>query len=89
MNYLFTLCGRAGSNKNIREMNGVPLPYYTLAAVFLFKKAHPQDEITVALNTDSEELVMLIRRQRAMPDIRIVERRAYQAGDRTAKVDVI
>ena len=37
MNYLFTVCGRAGSkgfkNKNLKSMLGVPLVYYNLAAI--------------------------------------------------------
>ena len=45
MNILFTICGRAGSkgfkNKNLKEMNGVPLVYYTLAAIKAYIEAHP------------------------------------------------
>ncbi len=57
MKILFTVCGRAGSkgfkNKNLKEMNGIPLVYYTLAVIRLFKDNHSDDCITVALNTDS------------------------------------
>ena len=34
MNYLFTICGRAGSkglkSKNISDFDGIPLVYYTV-----------------------------------------------------------
>ncbi|MBO7426506.1 MAG: acylneuraminate cytidylyltransferase family protein [Clostridiales bacterium] len=92
MNILFTICGRAGSkgfkNKNLKEMNGIPLVYYTLAAIYLYKKNHPQDEITLAVNTDSEPLKDLLMKQDAMP-IRYIDRKEELAGDTVPKVDVI
>ncbi len=93
MKILFTICGRAGSkgfkNKNLKKMNGIPLVYYTLAAIRLYSDRHPQDEITVALNTDSPELVGLVRQQHIREDVVTVDRKSELAGDRVAKVDVI
>ncbi len=92
MRILFTICGRAGSkgfkNKNLKEMRGVPLAFYTLAAINGYIESHPNDEIMVALNTDSEPLMGLINRQRKVP-VRLVQRRAELAGDVVPKVDVI
>lgn len=93
MNILFTICGRAGSkglkNKNLKEMNGVPLSFYTLAAIKLYQEAHQEDKVTVALNTDSEDLVKLITSQNVLFQIKFIERKEELAGDRVAKVDVI
>lgn len=93
MTILFVVCGRAGSkgfkNKNLKEMNGVALVYYTLAAIYLFKKKHKNYGIDIALNTDSQELIQLAKEQKKLRDIRIIERKSELAGDRTPKVDVI
>ena len=41
MSILFTVCGRAGSkgfqSKNLKDFLGVPLVYYTLAAIRLWQ----------------------------------------------------
>ena len=91
MRILFTICGRAGSkgfkNKNLKEMNGVPLVYYTLSAILCYKETH-SDEIDVALNTDSEHLIDLIKRQDKL-EVKIVPRKPQLAGDTIGKVDVI
>lgn len=93
MRILFTICGRAGSkglrNKNLKTMNGIPLVYYTLAAIRLYLEAHDSDAITVALNTDSPELIELVKRQDAIKRVRIVERKPELADDVTPKVSVI
>lgn len=93
MKILFTICGRAGSkgfkNKNLKEMNGIPLVFYTLAAIKLFEERHPSDDVTVALNTDSEPLKDIVLGQSKNDDVRIVERKEELAGDKVAKVDVI
>ena len=61
---LITICGRAGSkgfkNKNLKNFCGKPLVYYSLSAAELFIKKHPELEIDVALNTDSEDLAKLV-----------------------------
>lgn len=93
MKILFTICGRAGSkglkNKNLKYLNGVPLVYYTLAAIRLYSGAHLEDEIVTALNTDSEDLVNIVRGQTIVKDVVIVKRAKGLEGDLVPKVDVI
>ncbi len=93
MKILFTICGRAGSkgfkNKNLKEMNGVPLVYYTLAVIKLFTEKHSDEKVVVALNTDSEPLVELVKKQTMLHNIFFVDRKEELAGDKVAKVDVI
>ena len=69
-------------------MNGVPLVYYTLAAIKGYSDKHPGDTVEIAVNTDSEPLVDLIKRQNALP-IRFINRKEELAGDIVPKVDVI
>ncbi len=92
MRILFTICARAGSkgfkNKNIKELRGVPLVYYTLAAVDLFGK-NTEYDYDIALNTDSEELIKQVRSQKEVNDVLLIKRKDELAGDRSAKVDVI
>lgn len=92
MKILFTICGRAGSkgfkNKNLKEMNGIPLVYYTLAAIFGYSKTHPENQIMVAVNTDSEALLELLHKQTAVL-FESIERREELAGDTVPKVNVI
>jgi len=91
MRILCTVCGRAGSkgikNKNIREFNGIPLVYYTLAAHELFSEDDPTIDTVLALNTDSPELVEQIRRSGV--NTVFIEREKHLAGDTVAKIDVI
>lgn len=90
---LFTICGRAGSkgflNKNIRELNGVPLVNYTLAAIQLYQNEHPDDVVIVALNTDSEELKKQVQAQNLVDAVEFVERAKELAGDVVPKVEVV
>lgn len=92
MNLLFTLCGRGGSkgvkNKNIRAFLDISLPYYSLGVVALYCERHPEERITVALSTDSRELMSLISHQKAVK-VEIVERDGYLAGDTAPKVTVV
>lgn len=93
MNILFTVCGRAGSkgfkNKNLKEMNGVPLVYYTLAAIKGYMDRHTENNVFIALNTDSQGLIDIVRNQKVLRDIIYVPRKEELAGDRVAKVEVI
>lgn len=93
MNILFTICGRAGSkgfkNKNLKEMNGVPLVFYTLSTIWLYVKNHPDDVVKIAVNTDSQPLIETVRKQKVISDILYIPRKAELAGDKVAKVDVI
>lgn len=93
MNILFTICGRAGSkgfkNKNLKELNGVPLVYYTLAAIKLYIDAHPENGVQIGVNTDSPELIEMIKEQKNLTNMAFVERKAEHAGDSAPKVAVI
>ena len=93
MNILFTICARAGSkgvkNKNIQNFCGVPLAFYTLAAYQLFCETYSAkfDNIELAINTDSKELIEQVKRT-GIP-FYFVERKENLAGDKVAKIDVI
>ena len=92
MNLLFTICGRAGSkgfkNKNLKKMNGIPLVYYTLAAIRVYAERHPENEVRVAVNTDSAPLAEIIQKQNAL-NIVFIPRKETLAGDIVPKVAVI
>lgn len=91
MRILFTVCGRAGSKgikgKNFKKFLGIPLLYYTFAAINLYQKNHPENIVEVALNTDSDEMIELTNKTKL--DISIVHRKENLAGDFVAKIDVI
>lgn len=93
MNILFTICGRAGSkgfrNKNLKEMKGVPLIYYSLAAIKGFMDGNPEHNVMIALNTDSDELQAIVSKQTMLPGVLYAERKQRLAGDFVAKVEVI
>lgn len=90
-NYLFTICGRSGSKgikgKNSSDFIGAPLVYYTLAAISLYRDKHPENNVVVALNTDSQDLRKLVDGTRM--DYEFIPRSAELAGDDVSKVDVI
>ncbi len=92
MNILFTICGRAGSkgfkNKNLKEINHIPLVYYTLAVILGYIKSNPHHQVSVVLNTDSKSLKELIQKQSKLP-VLYVERKEKLAGDIIPKVEVI
>lgn len=92
MNILFCICGRAGSkgfkNKNLKELDGIPLVYYTLAAIDGFAEKYPEHTVNVAVNTDSEPLKNLLNKQKKVP-ILFVDRKEELAGDVVPKVSVI
>ena len=93
MNYLFTICGRAGSkgfqNKNLKEFLDIPLVFYSLAAISLYADKYGRsDVVCVALNTDSECLIDIVSKQQ---DIRplVIRRCEELSGDTVPKVSVI
>lgn len=92
MNILFTICGRAGSkgvkNKNVRDFCGAPLPYYTLAAIMLYKEEYGNNKIDVVVNTDSDELINIMTKQNKLK-VDIIRREASLGGDTVPKVAVI
>lgn len=91
MNILFTICGRAGSkgikNKNVKQFLEYPLPYYTLSAIDLFCEQRKENTYDIAVNTDSKELVSLVKHFHK--EVVSIERKEELAGDRVSKVDVI
>lgn len=76
MNILFTICGRSGSkglkNKNLKKLNGIPLVYYTLSAIKLYQETHSDDSVTVAVNTDSQELMEMVYNQKAVLNLSLI-----------------
>lgn len=92
MNILFTVCGRAGSkgikNKNIREFLGYPLPYYTFASIGQYLKDFASDQIDVAVNTDSPELVEIAEKNPYV-SVTVIDRKPELGGDRVPKPAVI
>jgi CMP-N,N'-diacetyllegionaminic acid synthase len=92
MKILFTICGRAGSkgikNKNLKELLGYPLPFYTVSAIDLFIKNNKQYDCDIVLNTDSADLIDLFRNRLTLP-IYVLERAPELGEDNTPKVHVI
>lgn len=94
MNILFTLCGRAGSKgvkgKNARDFLDVPLVWYSMAGIKLYIQRYctSQDVVTIALNTDSEDLKQLVAQVPDL-DVLVLHREEALAGDRVPKVAVI
>ena len=84
---LITICGRAGSkgfkNKNLKNFCGKPMVYYSLSAAELFIKNHPELEVDVALNTDSEDLAKLVAAE--YPEVIYLPRGAELGGDRVPR----
>ncbi len=93
MRILFTVCGRAGSkgfrNKNLKVLCGSPLVYYTLAVIRFYMESHAEDEVDIALNTDSKELVRLVTEAAWVNHLTVVDRKPSLAGDSVAKDEVI
>lgn len=93
MDILFTLCGRAGSKgvkgKNARDFLNIPLCWYSLAGVVLYTEQYltNSDNYNIVLNTDSEDLIKLIKKV-DIP-VTILRRDESLAGDKVAKVAVI
>ena len=92
MKILFTVCGRAGSkgikNKNLRQFCGKPLAYYTISAIDLYIKRHPEVQYDVVANSDSLELLKLLT-DNGMIAVDTIVRDASLSGDSVGKIDVI
>jgi len=91
MNYLFTICGRAGSKgakaKNCRNFNGIPILHYSLAAATLFASLSSNDVVHICINTDSEQLNEIGRGWHY--DIQFAKRDPEHAHDTSAKLPAI
>lgn len=89
---LFTICGRAGSkgikNKNIKEFCGYLLPYYSLAVIDMFKERSKNIDIDVVVNSDSRELLKIMKENPFM-EILTIDRDETLAGDYVPKISVI
>lgn len=92
MKILFTICGRAGSkgikNKNIRNFLSKPLPLYTLSVIDLFLNNHVDLQYDVAINSDSPELINILKIA-SLREVNIIERKEHLAGDKIGKVAVV
>lgn len=92
MRILFTICGRAGSkgiaNKNIRNFLDRSLPYYTLSAIDLYQKSYAGHQADVVVNTDSEELVLLME-DNPFFAVDVIRRDPSLGGDDVPKTAVI
>ncbi len=92
MRILFTICGRAGSkgirNKNLREFAGKYLAHYTVSAIDLYLKRHPETAADIVVNSDSRELLELVS-SNGMRHVDQIMRDESLAGDAVGKIAVI
>lgn len=92
MKILFTICGRAGSkgikNKNLRKFCGKYLVHYTVSAIDLYLKKHPEVAYDIVVNSDSLELLDLTANN-GMRDVEQIIRDESLAGDDIGKIAVI
>lgn len=93
MNVLFTICGRAGSkgikNKNIRNFAGKKLPYYSISAIDLFlKKTKIDIEYDIVVNTDSKELIEMMK-ENPLREVEIILRKPELCNGVIGKIEVI
>lgn len=92
MNILFTICGRAGSkgiqNKNVKNFCGFPLPYYALTVIDMLKQTDIAIDYDVAVNSDSEALLDMMRNNPFGQNVLILERDASLGGDLVPKLAV-
>ncbi len=92
LSILFTICGRAGSkgikNKNLRRFCGKHLAYYTVSAIDLYLKVHPEAQYDIVVNSDSPELLKLISENKLRP-VDCINRDERLAGDTVGKIAVI
>ena len=92
MKILFTICGRAGSkgikNKNLRKFCGKYLVCYTVSAIDLFLKKHPEVNCNIVVNSDSPELLALTANN-CMREVEQIVRDESLAGDSVGKIAVV
>lgn len=92
MRILFTICGRAGSkgikNKNLRRFCGKYLAHFTISAIDLYLKKHPEMECDLVVNSDSIELLDLVANN-GMCGVDKIVRDESLAGDSIGKIAVI
>lgn len=92
MRILFTICGRAGSkgikNKNLRMFCGKRLVYFSVSVIDLFIKEHPEMNADIVVNSDSTELLNIVKSY-GMRNIDTIIREERLAGDSIGKINVI
>lgn len=88
MKTLITICARGGSKgipgKNIKELNGKPLIFYTIQVAKQFQAAI--QEVEIILSTDSEEIIKTAEHYGLKSAYRRPE---ILASDTAGKIDVI
>lgn len=88
MSILITICARGGSKgipgKNIKDMNGKPLIWYTIQTAKQFQERVP--DVDIVLSTDSDEIRRVARECGLDSDYK---RPDYLANDTCGKVDAI
>lgn len=92
MRILFTICGRAGSkgirNKNLRVFCGKHLVLYSMSAIDLYLKKHPEIDADIVVSSDSEELLRLVS-ENGMRHVEEINREEKLATDIIGKIAVI
>lgn len=93
MNLLITICARGGSKgipgKNIKQINGKPLIYYTLKIANLLKQhLAPTTSVEIVLSTDSEEIKKVAKEQNLYIETDYI-RPEILASDTAGKLDAI
>ena len=75
-------------NKNLRVFCGRYLVHYTVSAIDLYLKKHPDAEYDIVVNSDSLELLKLTSNN-GMRKVQKIVRDASLAGDAIGKIAVI
>lgn len=87
-NILITICARGGSKgipgKNIKLINGKPLISYSIDIAKKIQSKH--EKVTIALSTDSEEIIRVAKTCGLYTDYK---RPDYLANDTVGKIDAI
>ncbi|WP_299125679.1 acylneuraminate cytidylyltransferase family protein [uncultured Tenacibaculum sp.] len=93
MNIIITVCARGGSKgipgKNIKEIGGNPLIYYTLRLAKELKKKRTLDNIDIILSTDSKEIKSVVEGLNIREICLDYVRPAKLATDDSGKLDAI
>lgn len=90
MSLLITICVRGGSRgipkKNIKNINGKPLIYYSLKTATEYAKE--LKDVDIVLSTDSEEIKSMVENMNFPINTEYI-RPSYLASDTAGKVDAI
>ncbi|CAM1341408.1 acylneuraminate cytidylyltransferase family protein [Tenacibaculum amylolyticum] len=92
MDILLTVCARGGSKgikgKNIKEIKGSPLIFYTLKTANKFKEEIKTGNVDIILSTDSEAIKSTVMKFRGEVDVSYI-RPDFLATDAAGKLDAI